>query len=619
METKKENRQFKWLSGNGGNGPVFPIDYSQRSFAKYLGTDPRLVKRYVINHPFFHEILQSQFCKNSSHGRFPNRSDNAVTSIPAESAVFFKCFYELAVSKKYHAALCSGKDIVSEQILPQFLHDLCQKIFLDIENDNEKENPYYRHVLFENEVFRKELLSDLWTQELEPRLEQLRELSKTARTENQLESLMDCILCLDRNIINLQIASQNNETDTENIKAKNRKVSNAVTSPSKYAIQNLLENLIQRNRSEPQNPTSPFDTYIVDDIDLGDVDHFDHIHTLWDAFRDLSHFKTKSQNELEDFVRKRYLEQLGKNKPKSDFENKYMLAMKYLRVGANVSDSLLSALVEERVKLYCRSALDQCFITPSSTIPPIREEFTELHYIAQLVDHLVDNSISPVYYRYSDTINLISCLFQADYVSDHDQHRMHYIIKNGINQILPYDALAAMRPEVSPEENLTLQETKQFAKLFSSAWQNLYGETVLDPENKHFLDLKRVAYKIYEDGSISAAYFNCIEHFPFTQRHIYDMLLTYQKVTHRFKSRNIGASYFNCTGHFPFTPEHICDMLLTYEEIISFPNQYYPYAELLRFAPNLLYFLLLIVYKRQADSTIPIIISCVKLLLKSKS
>ena len=94
MGTEQENHPFEWLSGNGGNGPVFPIDYSQRSFAEYLGRDPRQVKRYLIDHPFFRDILQEQFCKNQGNGKFPNRSDNAIISIPAESAVFFKCFYE---------------------------------------------------------------------------------------------------------------------------------------------------------------------------------------------------------------------------------------------------------------------------------------------------------------------------------------------------------------------------------------------------------------------------------------------------------------------------------------------------------------------------------------------
>ena len=53
MGTEQENHPFEWLSGNGGNGPVFPIDYSQRSFAEYLGREPRQVKRYLIDHPFF--------------------------------------------------------------------------------------------------------------------------------------------------------------------------------------------------------------------------------------------------------------------------------------------------------------------------------------------------------------------------------------------------------------------------------------------------------------------------------------------------------------------------------------------------------------------------------------
>ena len=70
MGTEQENHPFEWLSGNGGNGPVFPIDYSQRSFAEYLGRDPRQVKRYLIDHPFFRDILQEQFCKNQGNENF---------------------------------------------------------------------------------------------------------------------------------------------------------------------------------------------------------------------------------------------------------------------------------------------------------------------------------------------------------------------------------------------------------------------------------------------------------------------------------------------------------------------------------------------------------------------
>ena len=55
------------------------------------------------------------------------RKSNAIISIPAESAVFFKCFYELVITEKYHAAFCSGDDDIPEEILAQFLHDLCRK------------------------------------------------------------------------------------------------------------------------------------------------------------------------------------------------------------------------------------------------------------------------------------------------------------------------------------------------------------------------------------------------------------------------------------------------------------------------------------------------------------
>ena len=81
MGSENKKRQFKWSSGNG---PVFPIDYSQRGFAKYLDKDPRQIKRYVTSHPFFRDILRGQFSKDPKKGDQLDRPDNAVISIPVE-------------------------------------------------------------------------------------------------------------------------------------------------------------------------------------------------------------------------------------------------------------------------------------------------------------------------------------------------------------------------------------------------------------------------------------------------------------------------------------------------------------------------------------------------------
>lgn len=579
MGAEKENRQFKWISGNSGNGPVFPIDYSQRSYAEYLGTDPRQVKRYVIDHPFFRDILRGQFYQNQRDGKFPKRSNNAIISIPAESALFFQCFYELAVDKKYHAAFCSGKDHVSEQILAQFLRDLCQKISLRIEGDDKEENPYYRHVLYENEVFRQKLLPDLWAQELEPRIEKLKELSKNARTENQLEALMDCILCLDRNIINLMPASQDREigakSNNKNLCASN----NVAFSPSKIGIQNLLEDLLQREQAEPDDPTFPFAVYQIDDIVLAEEDDLGHAHSLEGAFYELSHHTTKPQTELEKFARKMYLKHLGAKRHESDFEMKYLLAMKYLRVWTGIEEHLLEDLVKDRVKTYCNAHLDQCFALPNQTLPPIKEKYTDLHYIAQLVDNLVNSAISPVFYQYSEIISFTSCLVKAGYGIEHDRLRI-LLLKCQIEQAPSIGLDAECHPAVVPEWNLTLLETRKIAAYFSLMWQELYGEAVLDPESGRVLDPDQTAHRISEEGLANEAFFGR------------------EKI-------------------FQLAPEDICAMFRIYEEIISAPDRLYGFESLLKFAPPLLYFLLLAIYRRKADRTIPMTISYVRLLLQN--
>ena len=557
---RKKKPQFEWICGNG---PVFPIDYSQRSFAEYLNGDPRLVKRYLVDHPFFRDILQKQFCGGQKKERTPDRSDNASVSIPVESTVFFECFYDLVTGEKYHAAFCSGQGDIPEEKLKLFTHDLCQKIRLKIEDDSVKGNQYCRHALYENRTFQQEILSDLWEQELIRRSREIRELSKTATTEAQIRSLMDCILCLDRNILNLRLAGEG-----------------AAAPSGKDAIQSLLLNLMQR---EQKTGTSTFASYMVDNIELQGGNADVETMTLEEAFAALSRHPNGKKNSsgafktLKECVRQSYLEKLDGKSEEPEFEKQYRSADQYLNVrNSGVQQELLQRLVTERCKRYWISVLDQCRITPDYSIPPISEEFSTLKYAAQLADYLVSAALSPCYYQYADTIRMVSYLHMAAYLAEQNHFHTQCVLEQ-LEGTLNYDPIAAACPTVDQERNLTFQEAVRFADLFSHAWENIYGEAVFDMETKHFLDLERKARRIYEDG-------------------------------------HDGAAYFGREAYFPFALEDVRKMMAIYEEIISYPERFYEYAKLLNFAPELLLFALMGVFRREAEMKIPQITDHIQLL-----
>lgn len=563
MDTEKENHPFEWLSGNGGNGPVFPIDYSQRSFAEYLGRDPRQVKRYLIDHPFFRGILQEQFCGNKDNGKFPNRSDNAIVSIPVESAVFFDCFYDLVTGEKYHAAFCSGQGNIPEKKLAQFTHDLCQKIRLKIEDDSVKGNRYCRHALYENRTFRQEILSDLWEQELDRRSREIRELSKTATTEAQLRALMDCILCLDRNILNLRLAGEE------------------VAAPSgKDAIQSLLLDLMKR---EQKTGTSAFTSYLVDDIKLQSGNTDVKATTLNAAFVALSCSPVDRNNAhenlktLKEIARQSYLEKLDGKGEEPEFEKQYRLADQYLNVqNTGVRKEFLQRLVTERCKRYWISVLDQCRITPDCSMPSIGEEFSALKYAAQLADYLVSTALAPCYYQYADAIRLVSYLHMATYIAEQNHFHTQCVLEQ-LEGTVNYDPITTACPTVELKRNLTFQEAVRFADLFSVAWKNIYGEDVFASETKCFIDLEQTANRIYEDG-------------------------------------HSGAAYFGREEYFPYALEDVRKMMTIYEEVISHPDRFYEYAKLLNFAPELLLFVLMGVFRREAKMKIPQITAHIELL-----
>ena len=145
---------------------------------------------------------------------------------------------------------------------------------------------------------------------------------------------------------------------------------------------------------------------------------------------------------------------------------------------------------------------------------------------------------------------------------------------------LNYDPIAAAYPTVDQERNLTFQEAVRFADLFSSAWENIYGEVVFDTETKRFLNLEQTACRIYEDG-------------------------------------HSGAAYFGRKEYFPYALEDVQKMIDIYEEIISHSDRFYEYAKLLNFAPQLLLFVLMGVFRRETEMKILQITDHIQLLFPS--
>ena len=97
-----------------------------------------------------------------------------------------------------------------------------------------------------------------------------------------------------------------------------------------------------------------------------------------------------------------------------------------------------------------------------------------------------------------------------------------------------------------------------------------------------------------------------------------DVFLDPDQTAHRISEEGLAnEAFFGREKIFQLAPEDICAMFRIYEEIISAPDRLYGFESLLKFAPPLLYFLLLAIYRRKADRTIPMTISYVRLLLQN--
>ena len=191
--------------------------------------------------------------KSEGTGKFPKRSNNAIISIPAESALFFQCFYELAVDKKYHAAFCSGKGTMFQN---KYWHSFCatyvRRFLCGLRVMTKKKIHIIVMCYMKMRCFRQKLLPDLWHRNWSHASKSLKSCPRMPEQKTRLEALMDCILCLDRNINKSYAASQDREigakSNNKNLCASN----NVAFSPSKIGIQNLLEVICFRESKQNQ-------------------------------------------------------------------------------------------------------------------------------------------------------------------------------------------------------------------------------------------------------------------------------------------------------------------------------------------------------------------------------
>lgn len=526
------------------NKPVFPIDYSQRGLANLLNENPRVIKKYNL---FEDNVLDDQFLNSAIISRKqirPDRKKNGAVSFPVEGVPFFKCFYQLAVSDKYYDAFSDRTGAGPQEVPDGFVDDFCRSLRNEVKDDTKPGSKYCRNALYQDETFQAKALSDLWSQAVTPRYQRLLDKARTTEPAAQQHTLMRCITFLDQALVELRYHEQIPE--------------------KKPDLSALLSWLLRREQVKEN--TSCYACYLVPNSSFDDKGG--RSVQLSDAFTTLN-YKHKNNLDLLKQARSSYLSELDKTSRSSDFEATYVSIEEYLHFRNDPNKKeLIEKLVQERCKQYCVAVFDRCRFAPDDFVPAVSETYTSLEYVAQLADYLVNAALTPDFGYYQPTIRLLTYLYMAYYA--HEQTRLH--TKAVLTQIgKDFDPIEHACPIVGAQENSTYQETLRFSALFSDMWKKLYGVEAFDSSTHRFLSLNATAQTIYRDATCAAAFFGCEKEYIL------------------------------------FEPEEIRDMLRLYETIVSYPERFYSYANYLRFAPHLLLFVLLSVFKGIAEVKIPLI------------
>lgn len=307
--------------------------------------------------------------------------------LPLETEPLLHYLRELLKDEKYHSDLMNGIDQADEESINQLVYDLCLKLDTYIKTAPSNETTFLKRVLFTNPNFDQVVVDNLWETVIQNRLQQLRQLAKQVPFENQVDILRDCLLALDRSMINLSTAVSEESPET---------------SQGSEALQSLLDSLLVE-RKPCLKETFRTKYYLKNSI-------LENGQTLHDAFTYLSRpsMDQPDRNTILPLAQKHYLADLIDTIPKSKFESSYLRLDQYLNsYTEKIDQAQLEQLIEKRFLQRCISQING-LISRDTTLPAFTPELQNLEYLAHLIDHLIDVKLDESFSRYGELFSWFS-------------------------------------------------------------------------------------------------------------------------------------------------------------------------------------------------------------------
>lgn len=362
---------------------VFPIDYSQKELCERIGgIQPRAVKGKILAHPFFKDILKQLRYTNDSVG-------SLVIPIPLEAAPLLECFYTTARKRSKYRTILRHPANTKSELMSSFVKDLCEslkdKLSPTTPDSQDALTTYCRRKVFQNRTVQMELMNMLRTKELEARIRTIADLSEKLPATVQVQVLQDCLIRLDRVILDLKNVPPDDSSAAQ------------PTSDCELPRQ-LLNSLLEARNASKLNDASKYVRYSIKDIPIIDEGKS---YFMSEIFNDV----LRKNRSLLDPARNAYLTDLTKDidagnggRP-PEFEEQYLRTDEYLKMVslANNRDRL-EQFILERCKRMCADVI--AFCTYEDLLPDTKSAQPQQSYDVTLMDQLIkermDHELSKV-------------------------------------------------------------------------------------------------------------------------------------------------------------------------------------------------------------------------------
>lgn len=351
--------KFEW---SVGEQEIYPIDYTQEELREANNNKISKIGHANIRKRVVMQKWQENFGKEISYMNADEIEiyEELTFRIPIETWEFFTAYALIAQIEK--------KGIDGSKNPSDFL----VHVIADAFNKAGQEDTFFSRTAYENAGIQNILLSEFWKQEVEPRIQVVRDHLKELDSALILQTMVSLAKTLDDAIVQLKHPKEK-RTETD-------------------VIDDLLCDLM-RFREKRKGHAGPYAVYQVPDLEFRDKDGT--LHTMQETFDRIKKKEPNFKSGIINEAREAYLNHLMEQCPKGDFQKGYQGWLAYMEISQKYRKR---AEWEEVVTRDCKQMFGQRAgnYTLEDVLPKC--DFSEKEYELGYLAHWIREHVEEMYW-----------------------------------------------------------------------------------------------------------------------------------------------------------------------------------------------------------------------------